>query len=266
MKNFLAFIKKIALYAFDRPILLGLLTLLAVAFIYQGSFQYGCHVSKDVFCLDTLNNRSISITSNPTWENQHTINPKIYSRLKDQFKYANDKKQFHLYIANYFNIHYYAMTLTLTICCIFSGLLIFLITKNGWEKTEKHVFTLFLVFGASTIYFGSCPAVFKVDDNIAQNEAFFKSYCNIENRIQTFIVSTDTIKEPCQIVSPKDTSKSQRTINYFAVELLKENDLEFNNLNRISIGMDISKVKSASEAAKTFNDATGNNTNNKPGQ
>jgi hypothetical protein len=272
MKKILAWIKNKVLYVFDKPILLGLITLMAVALIYQASFLYGRYVSRNVFYLDKLNNQSSILAPNPKFNNETRINPGIYSRIKQQFDYANDKKQFHLFIANYFNIHYYAMTFTFTICCIFTGLLIFLITKNGWEKTEKHIFTLFLVFSATSIYFGNCPAIFKIDDNIAQNEAFFNSYCDIANKIQTFIVTTDTTREPRHFFlkdskpdllkeSKPDSLRTHRSPNYYAAMLLKDNDRDFNNLNRISIGMDISKVKSTSDVVKTLNEATSNNTN-----
>jgi hypothetical protein len=253
--DFYACFKKKVFYLINSNVLLALLTLLAVALIYQASFLYGRYVSKEVFCLNKINNKCFQIAKNTTIKNKPVINSEIYSRLKEQFDYANDKKQFHLHVANYFNIHYYAMTFTLTICCIFTGLMIFLITKEGWDKANKHVLTMFLVFLATSIYFGTCPSVFKVDDNITQNEACFNSYCNIANKIQSFIVTSDTLKG-----SPSDTLKREHTINYDAITLIKENDQDFNNLNRISIGIDITKVKSASDVLKTFNETTTNNT------
>lgn len=242
MKKLSNGIKDIFNRIFSNPVHLTVLIVVGIFIFAFCSFCWTKYVSKSVFQTEELN-----YSKNPYYDmnafisqiDVRNLNGKIAQRLYWQYNSIKNKEKYHLNVVDYFHSQYYTATLAFSICCIIAALMLFVISKKGWSNTPQHILTAFLVFAAASIYLGNSPSFFKMEDNIKENQNTYKSYCKMENDMLTFIA---TYKQDTSLRNPDS----------LAVEFLKSVDAQLYNLNFISTGIDISKVKTTTDALQSF--------------
>lgn len=109
-------------------------------------------------------------------------------KLKEQYIITRESKKAHLLMAKKYNSFQFTCHLLVIVCGVFSAMLLFLITKKGWDNIGnfylKSSFLVFFLFGS---LFGIIPEVFKNSENTKENYARYNSYSDIQIDIYDFI-------------------------------------------------------------------------------
>lgn len=151
-------------------------------------------------------------------------------RLRSQLDLARKRADHHLTVAVYFFSNYYMAILQAFVMGALAAISLFFITKVGYAHANAYVITLFMTATALATIYGSFPAVFRQEDNVAENKALYLRYIALQN----------------QMLSYAATGVGGEAGKVPAAEYIIRVDKELNQLNNIAIGFDASKLPSMS--------------------
>lgn len=140
---------------------------------------------------------SIDLTSKPGLTSarlsQNTLNSnQIYQQILVKWLPEIDQRVVrHSKMTIFFYKHYAVSNILTAALAISTGLLIFLISKEGWDKANRILINLFIVTGSSVIFLGELPNIFQYDENFQRNRESYLEYINLREKVKSYLILID---------------------------------------------------------------------------
>jgi hypothetical protein len=175
-----------------------------------------------------------TISLKPIFTENSQAKPAVKERLNQQFDEIQSRIKSHSDVMIYFYKQSYicgSMSLALAIT---SGLCIFFISRDGWEKANNGLINAFLVTTSAAFVYNQIPVIFKQENNITGNRTLYLEYVALRNEFLSYAATDGTIggdtKDP-KLFAPVNT-------NQFVHQI----DRRLAELNQIAIDFDLSRV------------------------
>lgn len=150
-------------------------------------------------------------------------------RIKEEVKQISLRTELHKTIAtDYYRWLFVALPLT-SGAAIISGISLFYISKEGWEKANNYIINIFISSSAIALYVGSMPVIFKIEDNAKANAGFFILYNNLENQVLTRLA---TLQQ----------NSNQKTDREKLQSIINDTEAKIEELNKFSIVFDANSI------------------------
>ncbi len=115
----------------------------------------------------------------------------LKNRLEEQFDMVRNRAKTHQTIMVFYYSKYYMAITLATITGIIASLMLLIISKKGWENTNKYIITIFLTFSGLTAYFSAFPTLFDQKSNIEANKKLYANYLSLEDKILSYVVTKE---------------------------------------------------------------------------
>jgi ABC-type transport system involved in cytochrome bd biosynthesis fused ATPase/permease subunit len=148
------------------------------------------------------------------------------ARLNKQRLYMDKRKRSHFKVMKYFYVRYYVATQMFSILGVLSAGILIWIGKEGYANADHLLMAVFLLLSSTSAYFGTFPAVFKMQENITKNRDLYAEYESLENELISYAITGENVK--MQKKSPNEF------IHYV--------DQRMGELNRVFVEFDYTKV------------------------
>jgi hypothetical protein len=126
----------------------------------------------------------------------------------------------------YFFKAYYVAIVMVMFAGVIAAVTLFFIAQKGWEHTNDHIETVFIVMTAVVAFYALFPPVFQQEKNISDNKELFLHYKSLESEVQSYPVTHTTLRN--ELKTPK--------------EFINHIDFEMDRIGNIALGFDISKI------------------------
>lgn len=110
-----------------------------------------------------------------------------FNRITSQLKIVKQRADTHHRVINYFIVNLYYFVVIQIIFGIIATILGLVISKKGWGDSSDNLLATFLVIVGFLLFFQIIPKGMKLEDNLSTNKAHYIAYCDIENRILTYL-------------------------------------------------------------------------------
>lgn len=115
------------------------------------------------------------------------------SRLNQQVARIRERLTLHLEVMNFYYTRYYMAIITFSIAAGVAAIILVLISKRGWERTNEYVITAFLVMASSSVFYGAFPGVFQQEQNIVDNKVLYLKFLALENEVFSYAVTGEAL-------------------------------------------------------------------------
>lgn len=132
----------------------------------------------------------------PEWNALSSLDSFKNTRLQLQYTSIYERQKFHINIFTELYAEYYGTLAMLTLSSAILAVLVFLLTKEGWDKASFWLRMPICVLGATSIYFGAVQEIYNFDENMKAHSNLVKKYDFIGNKIISKMQNND--------IEPKD--------------------------------------------------------------
>ncbi len=137
----------------------------------------------------------------------------------------------------------YASNMIRIILVIISGISLFAISKQGWEKTSNVLINIFIVTSLTSLFFTQWTFVFKENENLETNRNLYIRYINLYNQLLSYpsTGTTGTIlisEDPKKVITP----------SLFIATI----DSEMAKLNQVPLDWDSNRILKTEDVSKTL--------------
>ena len=161
-------------------------------------------------------------------------------RLYEQQDRSIGLAERHLEIVLFYYVRYFSTILFSALAAIGAAVLLFFISRDGWNKHNDLLHIPFIGFVACSILFSAMPNVFEFSQNIEANKRAFEAAMTLENQIASYI-STGRVMG--QFPNPNDTSQSISTLVPLpASEFIHRVDAQLTELFGLAIEMNADEI------------------------
>jgi hypothetical protein len=157
------------------------------------------------------------------------------ARLSQQLDEITARRRHHWDTMSFFYKNYFLSLTMAMLTGIAAAACLGAITKKGWGGTHPSVHTSFIVLSGAAAIFALEPALFKQEQNIADNKSLYLSYAALQNEALS-VLATWTTDNSAQVT---------------ACELIHLLDSRLARLNNIAIGFDSSRLPTAAPLPST---------------
>lgn len=111
------------------------------------------------------------------------------SRLSQQVQDIIGRAEHHWKVMAYFQSNYYTGILLRNILGGLAALSIFLVSRNGWERSHPVLVSFALTTSVCTAFYAAFPLMFKQEENFAKNKALYLNYVALLNEVHTYVAT-----------------------------------------------------------------------------
>lgn len=184
-----------------------ILTAFMCMYLYVMVLSYGKTASRNfnhkinvIFVKDTIiNNNRYTYLYDAFNKTSMIVNPKktidiySFSRIVSQLKEVRQREFMHNRAIDYFIINLYYCIVIQTIFMVLVCILGLIISKKGWGDAGRGLLAAFLVCAGFLLFFKVLPQGMKFEENLASNRAHYIMYCDVENRLLSYLSSDKII-------------------------------------------------------------------------
>lgn len=200
------------------------LALLAIIIVAQIGFR---NLSYDLGeRLEPVQLPAASMEEAKKWLASSNYTDQEQARLWQQLAEIANRRRNHLATTSFFYKNYFISLSMALLTGIAASVCLAIITRRGWGATSPYVITCLVVLSGAASLFVLQPAIYKQEQNIADNKALYLSYAALEN----------------EVLSKLATGVDNQGEAVTAPGLIHAIDGELNRLNNIAIGFDTSRV------------------------
>jgi len=153
------------------------------------------------------------------------------NRIDAQYQQIGGRAKHHFDVMINLYSNYYVFIVMAALTGVAAGIAIFLVGRTGWAAASTSGLVIVIAMTSAALLYRSLPAVFKQEENIAENKRLYLAYVALENETRSFAATGE------------DVQGVKQTAGQFIHHL----DERMSVLDNIALGFDPSKVPAVQE-------------------
>lgn len=121
-------------------------------------------------------------------------------RLQEQIQELDQRVQTYAAIMKFFAKHYFVSISLAFASTVTSGICLFFVSKQGWERSHNSVINILIVSSVTAIFYYSLLGIFRQNENMLEAKKLYFAHISLQEQVRSYLVTggivTGTLDKP----------------------------------------------------------------------